>query len=83
MLNKIKGLYQTKFWYYSKSKRKFKLELPFFIHNNIMRLFNKNVIPIWCMGIIIEALFISRKDDTIRLLFKVTEGLNYKELYKA
>lgn len=48
-----------------------------------MKSFNKNVIPMHQIGFPIETNFIPREDDPVRLLFDVTEGLNYKRLYET
>ena len=46
-----------------------------------MKSFNKNVIPMHQIGFPIQTNFIPNEDDSVRLLFEVTEGLNYKKLY--
>lgn len=48
-----------------------------------MKTFNKNVIPMHQIGFPIQATFIPREDDPVRLLFKITEELNYRKLYKT
>ena len=58
--------------------------IPFFAHNNItMKNFSKNVIPMQQIGFPIQTPFIPREDDPVRLLFEVTEGLDYTELYNT
>ena len=48
-----------------------------------MKSFNKNVIPMHQIGFPIDTNFIPKEDDPVRLLFNVTEGLNYKKLYET
>jgi len=48
-----------------------------------MKTFNKNVIPMHQIGFPIQATFIPREDDSVRLLFEVTEELNYRKLYET
>ena len=35
------------------------------------------------IGFPIQATFIPKKNDSVRLLFEITEGLNYKKLYET
>ena len=48
-----------------------------------MKNFSKNVIPMQQIGFPIQTPFIPREDDPVRLLFEVTEGLDYTELYNT
>ena len=48
-----------------------------------MKNFSKNVIPMHQIGFPIQVPFIPKKDDPVRLLFKVTEELDYTNLYKT
>lgn len=48
-----------------------------------MKTFNRNVIPMHQIGFHIQAIFIPRKDDSVRLLFEVMEELNYRKLYET
>lgn len=48
-----------------------------------MKNFKKNVIPMQQIGFPIQVPFIPKEDDSVRLLFEVTEGLDYTNLYKT
>ncbi|AYE35746.1 IS1182 family transposase [Clostridium septicum] len=48
-----------------------------------MKNFTKNVIPMHQIGFPIQVPFIPCEDDSVRLLFKVTEGLDYTRLYNT
>lgn len=48
-----------------------------------MKNFNKKVIPIHQIGFPTDPEIMIPKNDSVRLLYEVTEGLNYSELYKA
>lgn len=48
-----------------------------------MKNFNKKVIPIHQIGFPIDSENMIPKDDSVRLLYEVTEGLDYSDLYKA
>ena len=48
-----------------------------------MKNFKKNVIPMQQIGFPIQVPFIPKEDDPVRLLFEVTEGLDYTNLYKT
>lgn len=47
------------------------------------KVLNGNIIPIHQIGLPIVTDFIIPEDDSVRLLFKVTEGLNYTKLYET
>ena len=66
---------------FADKKREVRIRTSLFVHNNIMKKFNKNVIPMHQIGFPIKTTFIPSEDDSVRLLFEVTEGLNYKKLY--
>ena len=48
-----------------------------------MKNFKKNVIPMQQIGFPIQVPFIPKEDDPVRLLFEVTEGLDYTNLYET
>lgn len=48
-----------------------------------MKNFNKNVIPMYQIGFPIQVNYILHEDDSVRLLFKVTERLDYSKLYET
>lgn len=48
-----------------------------------MKNFNKKVIPIHQIGFPIDLEIMIPQNDSVRLLYEVTERLNYSELYKA
>ena len=48
-----------------------------------MKNFKKNVIPMQQIGFPIQVPFIPKENDPVRLLFEVTEGLDYTNLYKT
>lgn len=48
-----------------------------------MKNFNEKVIPIHQIGFPIDLEIMIPKDDSVRLLYEVTEGLNYSKLYEA
>ncbi|MGL5870396.1 IS1182 family transposase, partial [Clostridium chrysemydis] len=48
-----------------------------------MKNFSKNVIPMHQIGFPIQVPFIPCEDDSVRLLFEVTEGLDYTKLYET
>ena len=48
-----------------------------------MKHFSKNVIPMQQIGFPIQTPFIPKENDSVRLLFEVTEGLDYTNLYKT
>lgn len=48
-----------------------------------MKNFNEKVIPIHQIGFPIDSEIMIPKDDSVRLLYEVTEGLDYSNLYKA
>lgn len=59
------------------------IRIPFFAHNSIiMKNFNKYVIPMQQIGFPIQTTFIPKEDDPVRLLFEVTEELDYTEYIK-
>jgi transposase len=43
----------------------------------------KNIIPMHQIGFPIKTEIMIPKDDPVRLLYEVTEGLDYSKLYKA
>ena len=57
------------------------MNLAFFAHNIIMK--NQNIIDIHQLSLPISFENIIPDDDSVRLLFNVTEGLNYTELYNT
>ena len=48
-----------------------------------MKNFTKNVIPMQQIGFALQVPFIPSEDDSVRLLFEVTEGLDFTDLYKT
>ncbi|MCE5221961.1 MAG: IS1182 family transposase [Clostridium sp.] len=44
---------------------------------------NKNIIPMHQIGFPIDLEIIIPEDDSVRLLYEITEGLNYSKLYEA
>ena len=48
-----------------------------------MKNFKKNVIPMQQIGFPIQVPFIPKENDPVRLLFEVTEGLDFTDLYKT
>ena len=57
------------------------MNLAFFAHNIIMK--NQNIIDIHQLSLPISFENIIPDDDSVRLLYNVTEGLNYTELYNT
>ena len=44
---------------------------------------NKNIVPMHQIGFPINVEIIIPEDDPVRLLYEVTEGLDYSDLYKS
>lgn len=62
------------------------MRVCFFAHNKCMKkskILNGKIIPIHQIGLPIVTDFIIPEDDSVRLLFKVTEGLDYSKLYET
>ena len=61
------------------------MNLTFFVHNILMKTINKhkNIIDIHQLSLPISFENIIPDDDSVRLLYDVTEGLNYTKLYET